>query len=50
LRGETASIDEYDSILKEDDSFAPSTKKMLETQKQQIQAAINNLMLKEELA
>ena len=49
LRGEKESLDEYTNILKED-SFAPSTKKMLETQKLQIQTAINSLMVAEELA
>lgn len=49
LRGEKASLDEYTEIL-EIDAFAPSTRKMLENQKQQIQAAINNLMVAEELA
>lgn len=50
LRGEKASIEEYASILSQDDAFAPSTKKLLENQKQQIQSAINNLILEEELA
>ncbi|WP_439129958.1 ferritin-like domain-containing protein [Polaribacter sp.] len=49
LRGEKASLDEYKEILTED-AFAPSTRKMLENQKQQIQAAINSLMVAEELA
>lgn len=49
LRGERASLDEYKEILKED-AFAPSTRKMLEEQQQKIQAAINLLMVKEELA
>jgi uncharacterized protein (TIGR02284 family) len=49
LRGERASYDEYAEILKED-SFAPSTRKLLEEQKQKIQAAINILMVEEELA
>ncbi|WP_435416370.1 ferritin-like domain-containing protein [Polaribacter aestuariivivens] len=49
LRGERASLEEYTEILKED-SFAPSTRKMLENQKQQIQSAINSLMVEEELA
>ena len=49
IRGEQASYDEYRDILKEDD-FAPSTRKLLESQKQQIQSAINNLKLEEELA
>ncbi|QTD38984.1 PA2169 family four-helix-bundle protein [Polaribacter batillariae] len=49
LRGEKASLEEYDEILKED-SFAPSTRKMLENQRQQIQAAINSLKLEEHLA
>ncbi|TMM32338.1 PA2169 family four-helix-bundle protein [Polaribacter aestuariivivens] len=49
LRGEKASLEEYTEILKED-SFAPSTRKMLENQKQQIQSAINSLMVEEELA
>ena len=49
LRGERASLEEYKEILKED-AFAPSTRKMLEEQQQKIQAAINLLMLKEELA
>ncbi|MDX6747096.1 PA2169 family four-helix-bundle protein [Polaribacter sp. PL03] len=49
LRGERASLDEYKEILKED-AFAPSTRKMLEKQQQKIQAAINLLMVKEELA
>ncbi|APZ46308.1 hypothetical protein BW723_08355 [Polaribacter reichenbachii] len=49
IRGEQASYDEYSEILK-DDAFAPSTRKMLETQRQQIQSAINSLMVEEELA
>lgn len=49
LRGEKASLDEYDEILKEE-AFAPSTRKMLENQRQQIQAAINSLKLEEHLA
>ncbi|PQJ80593.1 ferritin-like domain-containing protein [Polaribacter porphyrae] len=49
IRGEKASFDEYCEILKED-NFTPSTRKMLENQKQQIQSAINSLMVKEELA
>jgi len=49
IRGEKASFDEYEEILKED-SFAPSTRKMLEQQKQKIQAAINTLMVEEELS
>ena len=49
IRGEKASFDEYFEILKEED-FAPSTRKMLEKQKQQIQSAINSLMVEEELA
>lgn len=48
IRGEKASYNEYCEILKED-GFAPSTKRMLENQKQQIQAAINSLMVEEEL-
>ncbi|WP_299063813.1 PA2169 family four-helix-bundle protein [uncultured Polaribacter sp.] len=49
LRGEKASLEEYKEILKED-AFAPSTRKMLEQQQQKIQAAINILMVEEELA
>ena len=49
VRGEKASLVEYSEILKES-SFAPSTRKMLENQKQQIQSAINTLMVEEELA
>ncbi|TXD46385.1 ferritin-like domain-containing protein [Polaribacter sp. IC073] len=49
LRGEKASLEEYKEILKED-SFAPSTQKMLEEQEQKIQAAINTLMVEEELS
>ena len=49
LRGERASLEEYTEILKED-SFAPSTRKMLENQNQQSQSAINSLMVEEELA
>lgn len=49
LRGERASLDEYKEILK-DNEFAPSTLKMLEMQKQEIQSAINSLMVKEELS
>ncbi|MEO9571220.1 MAG: PA2169 family four-helix-bundle protein [Polaribacter sp.] len=49
IRGEKASFDEYEEILKED-SFAPSTRKMLEQQKQKIQAAINTLIVEEELS
>lgn len=45
---EEASYDEYCEILKEDD-FAPSTRKMLEMQKQTIQSAINSLKYQEEL-
>ena len=48
LRGEKASLEEYSTIL-EQDVFAPSTKQLLEKQQHQIQAAINNLILKEEL-
>ncbi|QTE22040.1 ferritin-like domain-containing protein [Polaribacter cellanae] len=48
LRGEKASLDEYDEMLKEE-AFAPSTRKMLENQRQQIQAAINSLKLEEHL-
>ncbi|WP_430927886.1 ferritin-like domain-containing protein [Polaribacter marinivivus] len=48
LRGEEASYDEYCEILKEDD-FAPSTRKMLEMQKQTIQSAINSLKYQEKL-
>lgn len=46
---EEASFDDYCEILKED-AFAPSTRKMLENQKQQIQSAINSLKVEEELA
>ncbi|AUC21071.1 hypothetical protein BTO15_02600 [Polaribacter sejongensis] len=49
IRGEKANLEEYKEILL-DDVFAPSTKKMLEEQQQKIQAAINLLMVKEELA
>ncbi|WP_405609405.1 PA2169 family four-helix-bundle protein [Polaribacter sp. Asnod1-A03] len=49
IRGEKASFNEYEEILKED-SFAPSTRNMLEQQKQKIQAAINTLMVEEELS
>ncbi|WP_026775424.1 PA2169 family four-helix-bundle protein [Polaribacter sp. Hel_I_88] len=49
LRGEKASLDEYKEILNYED-FAPSTQKMLEMQHQKIQAAINSLMVEEELA
>ncbi len=49
IRGEKASLEEYAEILKYED-FAPSTQKMLETQHQKIQAAINSLMVEEELA
>lgn len=45
---EEASYDEYCEILKEDD-FAPSTRKMLEMQKQTIQSAINSLKYQEKL-
>lgn len=48
IRGEKASFDEYCEILKED-SFVPSTRKMLEKQKQKIQSAINSLKLEEYL-
>ena len=46
---EEASLEEYTEILKYED-FAPSTQKMLEMQHQKIQAAINSLMVEEELA
>ncbi|WP_299669895.1 PA2169 family four-helix-bundle protein [uncultured Polaribacter sp.] len=49
IRGEKASFEEYCEVLKEDD-FAPSTRKLLEAQKQQIQSAINSLKMHEELA
>lgn len=49
LRGERANLEEYKEILKED-AFAPSTLKMLEAQEQKIQAAINILMVEEELS
>jgi uncharacterized protein (TIGR02284 family) len=49
MRGEKASYNEYKEILQED-AFAPSTRKMLEQQMQKIQAAINTLMVEEELA
>lgn len=49
LRGEKASLNEYDEILTEG-AFAPSTRKMLENQKQRIQSAINSLMVEEQLA
>ncbi|QOD60277.1 PA2169 family four-helix-bundle protein [Polaribacter haliotis] len=49
LRGEKASFEEYEEILKEE-SFAPSTRKMLDEQKLKIQAAINSLKLEEHLA
>lgn len=49
IRGEKASYNEYCEILKED-GFAPSTKKMLENQKLQIQSAINSLKFQEVLA
>ena len=49
LRGEKASLNEYDEILTEG-AFAPSTRKMLENQRQRIQSAINNLMVEEQLA
>lgn len=45
---EEASYYEYCEILKED-NFAPSTRKMLEMQKQTIQYAINSLKYQEEL-
>ncbi len=48
LRGEKASLNEYDEILKEQ-AFVSSTRKMLENQKQQIQSAINTLILEEHL-
>lgn len=49
IRGEKTSYNEYTEIL-EEDAFAPSTRKMLESQRQQIQSAINSLMVEEELA
>ncbi|AUC84848.1 hypothetical protein CW731_05875 [Polaribacter sp. ALD11] len=49
MRGEKANLEEYKEILKED-AFAPSTQKMLEEQQQKIQAAINTLMVEEELS
>ncbi|MBU3010604.1 PA2169 family four-helix-bundle protein [Polaribacter vadi] len=49
IRGEQVSYNEYTEIL-EEDAFAPSTRKLLEAQKQQIQSAINSLMVEEELA
>lgn len=49
IRGEKASIEEYNEILK-DNEFAPSTEKLLDTQKIKIQSAINSLMVEEELA
>lgn len=49
ITGEKASLEEYCEILKEE-AFAPSTRKMLENQKQQIQSAINSLMVEENLA
>ncbi len=49
IRGEQVSYNEYTEIL-EEDAFAPSTRKMLESQRQQIQSAINSLMVEEELA
>ncbi|APG65306.1 hypothetical protein LPB136_08060 [Tenacibaculum todarodis] len=48
IRGEKASLNEYNEILKEQ-AFVPSTRKMLENQKQQIQSAINTLKLEEHL-
>ena len=45
---EEASYYEYCEILKED-NFAPSTRKMLEMQKQTIQSAINSLKYQEKL-
>ena len=48
IRGEKASYDEYCEILNENE-FAPTTEKMLDKQKQQIQAAINSLKVHEEL-
>ena len=48
IRGEKASFNEYCEILKED-AFAPSTRKMLENQKQKVQSAINSLKLEEYL-
>ena len=49
LRGERASLEEYTEMLKNNE-FATSTLKMLEMQKQKIQASINNLMVEEELS
>mgnify|MGYP003132764440 CR=1 FL=1 len=49
IRGEKASIEEYNEILK-DNEFAPSTEKLLDKQKIKIQSAINSLMVEEELA
>ncbi|WP_158839039.1 ferritin-like domain-containing protein [Polaribacter sp. L3A8] len=49
IRGERANLEEYKEILLED-AFALSTRKMIEEQQQKIQAAINLLMVKEELA
>lgn len=46
---EKAILEEYKEILKED-AFAPSTQKRLEEQQQKIQAAINILMVEEELS
>lgn len=49
IRGEKASYNEYKEVLKED-AFAPSTRKILENQQQKIQAAINTLIVEEDLA
>ncbi|QVY67433.1 PA2169 family four-helix-bundle protein [Polaribacter sp. Q13] len=50
IRGERTSLEEYTEILDKDNEFAPSTRKMIEMQKQKIQGAVNLLMVKEELA
>jgi uncharacterized protein (TIGR02284 family) len=49
IRGEKASLEEYKEILK-GAAFALSTQKILEEQQQKIQAAINILMVEEELS
>ncbi|MCL7764416.1 PA2169 family four-helix-bundle protein [Polaribacter sp. Z014] len=50
IRGERTSLEEYTEILDKENEFAPSTRKMIEMQKQKIQGAVNLLMVKEELA
>ncbi|WP_411767255.1 ferritin-like domain-containing protein [Winogradskyella sp. A3E31] len=50
LRGEEASLEDYNDVISSDNVFPPSIDTMLKKQKNAIQASINMVKVKEELA